>query len=247
MKLALFADGHVGTQIADWLLKHYADDLCLVVTTQENSITEAAKQHHVPVVAFRSEQQVLDFAGTRSIAPDLGILAWWPRLIRQAFLDFPRHGFINTHPSLLPFNRGKHYNFWAIVEKAPFGVTLHMVEQGVDSGDIVAQRKIAYDWEDNGESLFYRAQTAMVDLFRETYPKIRLLQFARTPQDLSKGSFHHSSELEPASQIMLEQSYQAEDLLNRLRARTFNEHPSCWFEADGNKYEVRINITKANS
>lgn len=246
VKLALFADGSVGNAVLDWILGNYANDLCLLVTTESNSVTKRAITTGVPHVVFRSESQLLAFAEERSIKPDLGLLAWWPHILRKGLLSLPHHGFVNTHPSLLPFNRGKHYNFWAIVEKAPFGVSLHVVEPGVDCGAIVAQRRIPYDWLDTGETLFQKAQAAMVELVMEIYPELRTLDFERVPQDLTKGSFHHSSELEPASQIMLNQNYQAEDLINRLRARTFPGRPACWFEADGSKYEIRVDIRRVS-
>lgn len=80
----------------------------------------------------------------------------------------------------------KHYNFWALAEGAPFGVSLHFV----DTGDVVAQREIPYDLTDTGETLYRKAQREIVRLFREEYPRLRTLDILRKPQDLSKGSFH---------------------------------------------------------
>src|SRR5205807_7477144 len=40
--------------------------------------------------------------------PELGFLAWWPEIIRDPLLTLPRRGWINFHPSYLPFNRGKY-------------------------------------------------------------------------------------------------------------------------------------------
>ncbi len=176
--------------------------------------------------------------------PDIGVLAWWPKIIRRPLLAMPKQGFINTHPSLLPYNRGKHYNFWALVEQAPFGVSLHFVEEETDSGDIVTQANLPYDWGDNGATLYAKACHETVRLFKETYPIIRTLTIPRHKQDLSQGSFHYAWELEPASVIDLDQHYKARDLLNLIRARTFPGHPACWFSDAGSDYEVRIEIKR---
>src|SRR5262249_23135590 len=153
-------------------------------------------------------------------------------------------GFVNTHPSLLPYGRGKHYNFWSIVDRVPFGVSLHMVDEGVDSGDIVAQTEIPYDWEDTGGSLHRKATQAMLTLFHQTYPRLRRLDFEAQPQNRSVGTFHRGSELEPASSIALDNSYVARDLLNLLRARTFTGYPACSFEDGEDVYEVRVEIKR---
>lgn len=85
---------------------------------------------------------------------DLGILAWWPNIISPRLFALPKVGFVNTHPSYLPHNRGRNPNFWSIVEERPFGVSLHFVEQAVDAGRILAQRQIDYGWEDTGETIY---------------------------------------------------------------------------------------------
>ncbi len=241
MKLVLLADGDVGLGIANYLLAGYLQDLVLVVTTEKNDIYRAAESKGVQVQVFESMQQVME--GLQD-GCDLGVLAWWPKIVKSPLLDLPTRGFVNTHPSLLPYNRGKHYNFWALVEQAPFGVTLHKVDASVDTGAIIAQQPIPYDWCDNGGTLYFKAQAAMLDLFQRTYPVLRMGSFESTPQDLGSGSFHHSSEIEKASQIDLDRTYSARDLLNLLRARTFEGYPGCWFEDAGVRYEISINVRK---
>ncbi len=240
MRVLLLADGEVGAKILTFLINNYAEDLALIVTTQVNEIYRIAQENDIPVALF-DENEILSKLNS---GIDLGILAWWPKIIKSPLLDLPILGFINTHPSLLPYNRGKHYNFWALVEQAPFGVTLHFVDSGVDTGPIVAQREIHYDWCDTGETLYKKAQTAMFELFQDTYPLLRNGQFESKPQDIHAGSFHRASELEPASKIDLDSNYRARDLLNLLRARTFPGHPGCWFEEGGSRYEISINIRK---
>jgi methionyl-tRNA formyltransferase len=119
-----------------------------------------------------------------------------------------------------------------------------MVDEGIDSGDVVAQREITYGWKDTGGSLHRMATNAMLELFRETYPKLRSLDFKTHPQDLAAGTFHRASELEAASSIALDSTYVARDLLNLIRARTFPGHPACTFSDGDDVYEVRIDIKR---
>jgi methionyl-tRNA formyltransferase len=241
MKLVLMADGNVGLGIFQYLLDCYPEDICMVVTTEENATYHAAGANGIPVAVFESsEKLVADLPD----GVDLGLLAWWPKIVKSPLLELPKYGFVNTHPSLLPYNRGKHYNFWALVEQSPFGVTLHRVDAGVDTGDIISQQAIAYDWCDNGGSLYIKAQEAMLSLFRQTYPMLRTGRFESKPQNLAVGSFHRACEIENASHIDLDCSYRARDLIDLLRARTFEGYPGCWFEEAGNRYEISINVRK---
>lgn len=244
MKLVLFADSHVGSEIARWLISNFQNDVALMVTVTDNDLAAVARGAQIRSLVFESSQQVHDLAVAEGLTFDLGLLAWWPKIIRQPLLSLPHSGFINTHPSLLPFNRGKHYNFWSIVEQSPFGVSLHMVDQGVDTGDIVSQLPIPYTWEDTGGSLYQKSAAAILRLFQDTYPKIRGLDFGRRPQDLAAGSSHRASELDAASEIVLDKTYRARDLLNLLRARTFPGYPACQFSDGDDVYEVRVEIKR---
>lgn len=244
MRLLLLADHQVGFQVAQWLLNEHRSDVALVVTTADNAIATLARDAGVNTVVFQSDELLVEHIQSIGETIDVGLLAWWPRLVREPLISVAAHGLINTHPSLLPFNRGKHYNFWALVEEAPFGVSLHFVEPGIDSGDIIAQQNIDSSWEDTGESLYIRAQAAMVALVRETYPVIRSLDIPRSRQAPGAGSFHLARELEPASVFDINSQYTARHLLNVLRARTFAGHPAAWFTDDNNEYEVRVTIQR---
>lgn len=243
LRVMLMADQLVGECIANYVIENYPDDLTLIVTTRVNEIYRKAREKKIPVCIFDSEANIIERLGGNI---DLGVLAWWPKIIKAPLLRVATHGFLNTHPSLLPHNRGKHYNFWAIVEEAPFGVTLHFVDSGVDTGDILAQSKISYDWTDDGESLHRKAQIEIIQLFCDTYQRLRVGCYKAVQQIPDQGSFHRASELEQASKIDLDAKYLARDLLNLLRARTFKGHPGCWFEETGNRYEISLKIKKAN-
>lgn len=242
MKLILFADSKVGLEVLNYLLSDFKEDLHSVVTVEENQIYRQAKLSGLCVKVFDKDYNHNEFYNMNF---ELGVLAWWPHVIKDPLLSLPKSGFLNFHPSFLPYNRGKHYNFWALVEQCPFGVTLHKVDAGIDTGKIVSQRAISYSWEDNGESLYLKAQIEIVELFKSTYPNLRKGSVITQTQDLSKGSFHLSSEIDAASRIEIDATYAARELLNLIRARTYTGYPSCWFEeVDGKKYEVRIQIKR---
>lgn len=242
MRVALFADGEVGLDVATYLLSEYPSDVELVVTVGDNAIAELSREAGKSTMMWREFRAASKKDPTPFATVEMGVLAWWPFIVREPQIGLFPKGYLNFHPSFLPYNRGKHYNFWALVEQCPFGVTLHKIDIGIDTGPIVAQDRIEYDWTDTGGSLHEKAQRGIVTLFRATYPKLRDDELPDVPQPTDECSFHHSSELEPASRIQLDDEYRARDLLNLLRARTFPGFPGCTFEVDGRTYEIGITI-----
>lgn len=242
--LIIFADGDVGIELTSWLVKHHYSDLALIFTTEENEISKICIDCGIKTSVFVTEKEAISEIYARNISPELGFLVWWPKIVSAEILSIAGSGFINTHPSLLPYARGKNYNFWTLVECSPFGVSMHFVEEGIDCGDIVAQKEIKYSWEDNGGSLFRAAKKAMIDLFKENFGRLTDLNFNAERQNLSEGTFHFGKEMDVASQILLDQEYTGRQLLNLLRARTMEGFPACYFYDNADKYEVKIVIKK---
>ena len=241
-KIALFADGRVGLECVKFLLPKYIDDISYIVVTNKKSIVYQNLQK-----IFFDKKRILfnqNIVNSQLESVDYIFLLWWPHLIKESVIKTAKNGVINTHPSLLPYNRGKNYNFWNLIEDVPFGVSLHFVSHGIDDGDIIFQKEISKTWEDNGESLYCKAQSEMIKLFKRRYIKILKSDFFRKTQDLTKGSYHNSKELEPYSEIFLDKRYLAKDFLNVLRAKTFPPYEGCYFYEDNCKYEIQIKIKK---
>lgn len=242
MNNIFFADSDVGFKILQWVFSEYKQDVsCVVVTTTENDIYIFAQKNRIRTFLY---SDIINNNIKNIDEFDYGFLIWWPYILPEHILDIASRGIINTHPSYLPYNRGKNYNFWAIVENAPFGVSLHFITKDIDSGDIIARNKLDYDWTDTGESLYYMAKSEMIKLFKEQYPLIRENKFTPITQDISHGSFHFGFEMHNASNINLDECYKARDLINLIRARTFSGFPACTFEDSEKKYEIRTIITE---
>ena len=178
---------------------------------------------------------------------DIGILAWWPTILREPVLSAPTRGFLNFHPSLLPFNRGKHTTFWNLVEDVPFGVTIHWIDEKIDNGPIAFQRSIAKRWEDNSETLYRRAQTEIVSLFFDHLDDIIAGRIPAMQTEAPPGSRpHYASEIDAASQIWLDRCYAGRELLNVIRGKQFVPYAPAYFIDDGVRYDVRVSIVRSD-
>jgi methionyl-tRNA formyltransferase len=182
------------------------------------------------------------FQAISALRPDLAVSVFFGYILRAEFIDlFPR-GVINLHPSYLPFNRGQYPNVWSIVEETPAGATLHYIDSGVDTGDIIAQRQVDVEPIDTGESLYEKLQRCCTELFREQWPSIKDGTAGRSPQPRTGGTFHRTRDVEEIDRIDLDQKYKARDLINILRARTFPPYRGAYFVDKGRRIGVRIDL-----
>ena len=241
MRLAIFADKQVGFEILSYIIENFKSDLALIVTKSESEITGLGNRHGIPCL----DSSDFELEGKlQELKLDLAVLAWWPDIVSSRITKLAKFGFINTHPSLLPYNKGRHPNFWALVEGNPFGVSIHRVEDKVDSGEILAQREILYDWTDNAETLYEKATLEMLNLFKDFYPKIRDFNFESTIQSIELDVIRKFRDFIEKSRIDLDEIMTTRDFLNLLRAKTFNGHNGLIFEDAGITYEASILIRK---
>ena len=243
--IIIFADLKVGYQVVDYLIKNHSKDIQKVITLKKNDIFKLCLKNNIKCEIFESEEHLIPLLDSKKI--EFGILAWWPKIISNKLINLPRKGFINLHNSFLPFNRGKHPYFWAFYEDSPYGVTIHKVDEGIDTGDIISQKLIEYTWEDNSETIYQKSLLEIVSLFKETYPKIKKNNFNFIKQT-NKGTFHYAKELDEVSKISLDKKYLARDLFNIIRGRTvFNSSfPAAFFFENNEKFRVKIIIEKDN-
>jgi methionyl-tRNA formyltransferase len=250
LKIGLCASGVNGYEMARFAIEFGHMILWVATCVKDESeyeakIADLCKKHNIRCIRKADSKSPEFISQVEESSPDLVFLLWWPLIISKEAIDIARMGWVNLHTSFLPYNRGMYPYYWAVVDKTPFGVTMHLVDEGVDSGPILFQKEIKIDTTDTGESLYMRLVPAAIQLFKESYPLIVSGNFKLEPQDSSQATFHLAKDIESHSTIELEKAYKAEDLINIMRGRTFWKGPSAYFYKDGQKYYVRIDIKKA--
>lgn len=96
---------------------------------------------------------------------------------------------INLHISYLPWNRGADPNLWSFLEDTPKGITIHVIDAGIDTGPIIAQQEISYEPNDTLRSTYERLTNAIEEMFVKLWPSIRMGSFNTKEQELG-GTFH---------------------------------------------------------
>ena len=159
------------------------------------AVKALALEHSLPVYTPDSLKGE-DFAALlNEINPDLIAVVAYGKILPKSVLDFPKHGCINVHVSLLPKYRGAAPMQRAIINgEKETGVTIMYMAEGVDTGDIIATEAFPIGAEDDFEAIHDRSAETGAKLLVKTIADIAEGTATRTPQDDSLAT--HAAKIE---------------------------------------------------
>lgn len=117
-------------------------------------------------------------------------------IVSSDIIERYRGKMINMHISFLPWNRGANPNFWSFIDDTPKGVSIHYIDERVDSGDLIAQKELFFDNEKETLESSYRVlHQEMQALFKQYWESIKKGLIKRSKQS-GEGSFHYAKEFD---------------------------------------------------
>ena len=248
MKIFFMGNNWLGWQILTWLKQTGRDVVGVMIhppekQTYTRELLQAASLPDNRI--FLASQMKLPEVREkiRKLGAEAGLSVMFDEILRKEFLEIFPQGCFNLHPGYLPYNKGAYANVWAIVEGTPAGVTLHKIDEGIDTGPIVAQRRVEVTPWDTGESLYRKLEQAGVALFQEAWPRVERGNAILKPQDPALGSLHRRRDTDAIDRVDLDRKYKARDLINLLRARTFPPYRGAYFIEDGIKVYMELKLT----
>lgn len=163
-----------------------------------------------PLIAWLREreelivhQDKLTESDIARFAPELIVSYSYRHILKRAVLDTMPGRFINLHISLLPFNRGADPNAWSYLDGTPKGVTIHQIDEGIDTGPILLQQAVRIDEaRETLASSYSRLHDAMAGLFMANWRELRAGSVQAQPQT-GDGTFHLSNDFARLKDILL--------------------------------------------
>lgn len=122
-------------------------------------------------------------------------------IISKEILRHFNENAINLHISYLPWNGGADPNLWSILECTPKGVSIHQLDEGIDTGDILCQRKITFDEDDTLRRSYEKLEKEMEALFIERWTRIKNHDIQPVRQK-GRGSYHKSKDKEQFAYLL---------------------------------------------
>jgi methionyl-tRNA formyltransferase len=201
------------------------------------------ERESVDVLAMLTEKSQLSLVS--ELRPDVVVAIGFRHVVPPEILSVPEHGCINLHPGLLPYARGFNPNVWSIVEDVPAGVTLHYMDEGVDTGPIIATSEVDTRFDETGKDLYARLEAASIELFVETWPQIESGECNVTDQENANATYHTKGDFTDLCELDPEATPSVREFLDVLRALTFPPFNNAHIEIDGERYFVDVDITPA--
>lgn len=161
----------------------------LLLTNNSNGMLMYHKLVELGEQVFVSDSK-LDLEYLRSMRPEWILSYNYRYIISKEIIDLYKGRIVNLHISYLPWNRGANPNFWSFVDQTPKGVTLHWMDEGLDTGDIIAQKELFFDEnQESFETTYTKLNEEAVQLFLEEWPKLCERKAKSIPQT-GPGSSH---------------------------------------------------------
>lgn len=192
-----------------------------------------AEENGIPVFQPKSlkDDEVLETL--RELAPELVVVVAYGRLLPPEVLAVPAHGCINMHVSLLPKYRGAAPIQWALINgEKKTGVTIMQLDEGLDTGPVLAQESLAITGSQTAGEVFEMVGQIGARLLARTVASIAAGTAVATPQS-GEPSFAPPLAKEMAQ---LDFTKEARDLHNLVRG--CNPWPLAWFEHEGKRIKV---------
>jgi len=181
-----------------------------------------------------------DLANPQTVAflnawkPDVIVVAAYGKILPEEILNLPTMGCVNLHASLLPRHRGASPISEAILAGDEFtGVCTILMDKGMDTGDILLQRKVPVDREDTARSLHDKLLEPGADLVVQTLKKMNEGAIRPEPQDASKATYTRPLSKQDGRLIW---GLEAEYLYRVVRA--MNPWPGAFFPSLGENIKV---------
>tara|TARA_B100000902_G_scaffold378424_1_gene411660 strand:- start:792 stop:1724 length:933 start_codon:yes stop_codon:yes gene_type:complete len=227
-KIVIFGCQSISIQILRYLNDLEWVDIVKVITYEvpsdisrgQESLIDAAQEMDIKVSSpSRLSSEVI--SEIRKLNPDLIISAYYRKIFNKEIIAIPKLGVVNIHPSILPYYRGPVPTAWAILNgEKEFGVTVHKVDEGIDTGDILIQKKFKIMDDETGHELYLRAMNLGAKLFIENFNEI--IEDKIKPKMQQPGGSYFGK---LKTKVLVNWKDSAESIRNQVRVRAYPYNP----------------------
>jgi methionyl-tRNA formyltransferase len=240
MKIALIGQQDFGKAVLEAFLER-GDEAAAVFCAPEkegarpDALRVAAQAKGLKVYQFRSLREPEATKAIEEAGADIGIMAFVTQFAPQQFVNIPRHGTIQYHPSLLPKYRGPSSINWPIIKgDTETGLSIFRPTDGLDEGAVILQKKTPIGPDDTLGSIYFdRLFPLGVTALLEAADLVAAGSHAETPQDESNASYEgwcRSAEAE------IDWTKPVDQVYNLIRG--CNPAPGAWTTSNGRKLQI---------
>jgi methionyl-tRNA formyltransferase len=241
IKIGYFADGPWSHRALEKLISDPTvsiEFICARYDKPDPTLKEQADTYGIDFITHPKINSDDFFRKISGYICDLFISMSFNQIFRSKLIEYPRLKIINCHAGKLPFYRGRSILNWVLInDEKEFGITVHYVGEGIDTGDILAQRLFPITDKDNYETLLERAYSGCAELLCETVKQLKANNITRRPQsEIHPLGFYCTGRVEGDERLNWNQS--SREIFNFVRALC---RPGPEARAFCREAEIRIN------
>jgi len=192
MRVIYFGDGGWATKCLQRLLEE-GFEVPVVITRRkpsDSSLEEFSHQVNIPTRAPELVNTPEFVSWIQALEPDLNISMSYDQILRKPILNSAPLGFINCHAGDLPYYRGRNVINWAIINnEKEIGLTIHYIDEGIDTGDIILQHRLPIEWEDTYGMVLKKIRGAFPGLLVKAVRAIEKGEVNRQSQAHLEGTY----------------------------------------------------------
>lgn len=191
-RIAMFGDGKWAALTLQRLAasRHQVIATVLRRSPSDASFADAAAEEGVPVLQPERANDPAFVAAVRALAPDLIVSVAYDQILRGELRAVPRLGCLNVHAGALPKYRGRNVINWAIINgEREIGLTAHLIDEGIDTGDILLQQSLPIGWTDTYGDVLERVVEAIPSLIEQAVDQVADGSASPRRQDHSAATY----------------------------------------------------------
>lgn len=223
MKICIAGKNNIATECVDWLLTNELisrSDLIVCFNKTDNGIDTF--QRSLKKYAVQNNLTDMNLEQLYNINNLIFFSLEFDRIIKPD--KFVSAKLFNIHFSLLPKYKGMYTSAWPLLNgEAVSGVTLHVIDEGIDTGAIIEQQEFSIDDNDNCRDLYFKYTHYGIEVFKNNYRKI-VQDVYKTRKQSFRGSSYYSKSSIDYSRISINLNKTAEETRNQIRAFCFKEY-----------------------
>jgi methionyl-tRNA formyltransferase len=201
MRVLFIGTGEIGVPVLRSLLKSDEHDLVGIVTQPDKPagreqriepppIKVALGESRLPILQPARIKNEEAGAEIRALAPDVIVVMAYGQILPRAVLEIPRIACLNLHASLLPRHRGAAPIQAAILAgDRESGITVMYMAEGLDTGDVMLQKRLEIAADETGGSLHDRLAQIAPEALSEALAQLRAGTAPRLPQDSAVATY----------------------------------------------------------
>jgi methionyl-tRNA formyltransferase len=148
---------------------------------------------------------------------------------------------INVHPGYNPYNRGLYPQVFSIINGKPCGVTIHEMDENIDSGPVIARRKVDIEKYDTSKDVYDKIIKLEKKMIKK-YIDI-IMDNSYEAKKVKRGNYNGKKDFKELCKIDINEKGKFGNFLDRLRALTHGKNKNAYFkDGKGNKIYVRIEL-----